>query len=162
MVKESKGEREVSVRLYHEDTLETQNRFRNWIEILIKNKSIIAPQQRNIYFKQLSKSTFEIGRGQPIIFITKDKQRIPLGKFYKFCQKMAYQRNSIVRMRYKEKVYDIPIEYLWKTLLDKLLDIFPYALAEARRLSAERFRAQAKGESVEFFPSTRTHRSDYD
>jgi len=162
MVKESKTEREVSVRLYHEDTLETQNRFRSWIELLIKNRGIIPPHQRNSYFKQLSKSTFEIGRGQAIVLITKDKQRIPLGQFYKFCQKMAYQQTSMVRLTYKNRLYEIPIEILWKTLLDKLLDIFPYALSESRRLSAERFRSQAKGDSVEFFPSTRTHRSDYD
>jgi len=162
MARESKNEREVSVRLYHEDTLETQNKFRNWIEILIKNEGIIPPQQRNVYFKQLSKSTFEIGRGQPIVFITKGRNRIPLGRFYKFCQTMAYQTKSPVRLRYMGKVYEVPIEDLWKTMLDKLLDIFPHALVEARRLSAERFRAQAKGDSVEFFPSTRTHRSDYD
>lgn len=162
MVKESKNEREISVRLYHEDTLETQNTFRNWIEILIKNGGVIPPQQRNVYFKRLSKSTFEIGRGQTITFITKEKQRIPLGRFYKFCQMMGYQQSSIVRMRYKSKQYEIPIEQLWKTLLNKLLDIFPYALAEARRLSAERFRVQAKGDSVEFFPSTRSHRNEYD
>lgn len=155
-----KDSKEISVRLYHEDTLEVQNKFRNWIEILIKNKGIVPASTRNTYFKQLSKSTFEIGRGQTIVHTTKDGTRIVLGRFYKFAQTMAYQTKPIIHMSYKNKKHHIPIEDLWRTLHNKLLDIFPSALEEARRLSAERFRLQSSPGSVEFVPSARGHRGD--
>ena len=154
---------EVSVRLYHEDTLDSQNKFRNWIELLIKNKGIISPAQKNTFFISLSKSTFEIGRGQHIFYLAKDGVRIRLGTFYSFAQMMAYQTKTIIKIRYPPrtgKIYEIPIEELWKVLLKHFLKIRPYALEEARRLSAERFRTQAKGDSVEFFPSVRTHRNE--
>jgi len=151
----SKESREVSVRLYHEDTLENQNSFRNWLELLIQNKGIIPPSHRNTYLIQLSKSTLEIGRGQQIFHLTKDNKRIKLGSFYFFAEMMAYQTKSIVKIRYPPrtgKIYEIPIEDLWKTLLRHFLRIRPYALEEARRLSAERFRLQAKPGAVEWKP----------
>jgi len=160
MVKESQ---EVSVRLYHEDTLDSQNRFRKWLELLIKNKGIIPPQQRDTFFTSLSKSTFEIGRGQYVDYLAKNGTRIKLGTFYSFTQRMAYQTNDIIKVQYPPrigKIYEIPIEELWKVVLKHFLKIRPYALEEARRLSAERFRTQAKGDSVEFFPSVRTHRKE--
>jgi len=154
---------EVSVRLYHEDTLDSQNTFRNWLELLIKNKGTIPPSQKNTFFISLSKSTFEIGRGQHIFYLAKDGVRVRLGTFYSFAQMMSYQTKTIIKIRYLGKIYEIPIEELWKVLLRHFLRIRPYALEEARRLSAERFRTQAKGDSVEFFPSVRTHRNeDYD
>lgn len=162
MTKESQ---EVSVRLYHEDTLDSQNRFRKWLELLIKNKGTIPPGQRDTFFTSLSKSTFEIGRGQNVFYLTKDGVRIKLGTFYTFAESMAYQTNEIVKLQYPPrigKVYEIPIEELWKVVLKHFLRIRPYALEEARRLSAERFRVQAKGDSVEFFPSVRTHRGEED
>jgi len=152
--------KEISVRLYHEDTLEVQNKFRNWIELLIQNKGIIPAQQRTTYFKQLSKSTFEIGRGKVIIHITRTNDRIVLGRMYKFTQMMAYQTKTPVKIIYKNKIYHIPIADLWRTLHNKLLDIFPSALEEARRLSAERFRVQSSPGSVEFVPSARSYREE--
>jgi len=159
MAKEKKEQTEISVRLYHEDTLTVQNKFRNWIELLIRNKGIVDSHYRTAYFKNLSKATFEVGRGSVIVHITKEGDRIVLGKFYKFAQLMAYQTKTPVKITYHNKTYLIPIEDLWRTLLLKLLDIFPFALEEARRLSAERFRMQARAGSVEFEPSTRSHRS---
>ena len=147
--------REISVRLYHEDTLDIQNTFRNWIELLIKNKGIIPASQRNTFFISLSKATFEIGRGKQIFHITKDKTRLRLGTFYSFAQMMTYQKHRIVKIRYPPrtgKIYEIPIEDLWRTLLKHFLKIAPYALEEARRLSAERFRLQAKPGVVEWSP----------
>ena len=158
MAKEKKEISEISVRLYHEDTLTIQNKFRAWIELLIKNKGIVDFRYRNSYFKNLSKSTFEVGRNKVIIHITKDGKRIMVGRFYKFAQLMAYQIKTPVKIVYRGKTYHIPIEALWLTLLDNLLDIFPYALEEARRLSAERFRMQAKAGAVEFEPSTRHYK----
>ena len=158
-----KDSQEVSVRLYHEDTLDSQNKFRNWLELLIRGKGTIPPAQKNAFFNSLSKSTFEIGRGQHIFYLAKDGVRIRLGTFYSFAQIMTYQSHSVIKIRYPPrtgKVYEIPIEELWKLLLRHFLRIRPYALEEARRLSAERFRTQAKGDSVEFFPSVRTHRNE--
>jgi len=143
---------EVSVRLYHEDTLELQHKFICWLEFLIEHKGIIAPSYRKAFRKSLSKATLEVGRAHQIFYTTKDGVRIPLGKFYKFAMKMAYQRSKIVTITYKSNIYKVPIEDLWLLILDKVHDVAPYALEEARRMSQERFRFQAKPGVVEWKP----------
>ena len=147
-----KREEEVSVRLYYEDTLAIQNSFLNWIELLIQNKGTIPPSHRKAFRTSLSKSTLEVGRGQNLVHITKDGQRINLGRFYSFTMQMAYQTETIVKINYKGKEYQIPIEHLWLTILKKLHAVFPFALNESRRLSGERIRMQAKPGVLEWKP----------
>jgi len=145
-------EQEVSVRLFYEDTLMIQNSFIIWIESLIKNKGIIPETHRKSFRSTLSKSTLEVGRGQVLIHKTKKKERIVLGKFYTFTMKMAYQTSPIVTINYKNKTYHIPIEDIWLTILNKLYDIFPFALNESRRMSGEKIRMQNKPGVLEWKP----------
>lgn len=148
----AKETEEISVRLYHEDTLSVQNSFIIWLEHLISGKGIIPPTHRKAYRASLSKATLEVGRGRQIFFATKNGVRLPLGKFYSFAMKMAYQTKPIVTIKYKTNIYNIPIERLWLLVLDMIHDIAPYALDAARRMSQERFRFQAKPGVVEWRP----------
>ena len=147
-----KREEEVSVRLYYEDTLVVQNSFLNWIELLIQNRGTIPPTHRRAFRISLSKSTLEVGRGQNLIYKTKDNKRINLGRFYTFAMQMAYQTKNIVKINYNGHTYQIPIEDLWLTILKKLHEVFPFALNESRRLSGERIRMQAKPGVLEWKP----------
>jgi len=154
----SKANTELSIWISYEDTLENQSKFLNWVEILEKNKGIVPPAHRKTFFKQLSKATLTVGRGQKVIYKTTQGKRIPMGNLLYFGQIMAYQTKKVTKWKYGNKVYDIDIDKLWGLLKDHLLRIFPYAQNEAIRMSAERFRGQAKPGSVEYFPSTRSFR----
>jgi len=150
-----KEQQEVSVKLYYEDTLDTQNTFRNRLEFLINNKTILPASQRNSFFIALSKSTLEVGRGQQVYYIAKNGIKIKLGTFYNFAQRMTYQTKPIIKMQYPPvvgKMYEIPIENLWRVVLNHFLKVRPYALEEARRLSSERIRLQDKPGVVEWKP----------
>jgi len=150
-----KDAQEVSVKLYYEDTLDTQNTFRNRLEFLINYKAILPASQRNSFFTALSKSTLEVGRGQQIFYLAKDGVKIKLGTFYNFAQKMTYQKETFIIITYPPRIgkkYKVPIEDLWRVLLEHFLKVRPYALEEARRLSSERIRMQDKPGVVEWKP----------
>ena len=153
-----KANTEISIWISYEDTLENQNKFLNWVEILQKNKGIVPHQHRKAFFRLLSKATLTVGRGQKVVYKTKEGVRIPMGNLLYFGQIMAYQTRKISKWTFGNKIYNIPIENLWSLLKDHLLRVFPYAQNEAIRMSAERFRGQAKPGSVEYFPSTRSFR----
>jgi len=154
----AKSDTEISIWISYEDTLANQNKFLNWVELLEKNKGIVPPHQRKTFFRQLSKATLTVGRGQKVVYKTKEGVRIPMGSLLYFGQIMAYQDKKITKWKYNNRKYDVPIERLWALLKDHLLKVFPYAQNEAIRMSAERFRGQAKPGSVEYFPSTRSFR----
>jgi len=146
---------ERSLRLTFEDTRKRQERLRKKLEQLIKEKRPLHPYETDEYLEDLYKGLLLIGRGKKIYIITSNGDKIPLGDLLYFAQKMVYQKNNIVKIRYNNKIYEIPIEKIWQLLLDEFLMIFPHALWEALHLSAERFRFVGKGESLEYVPSLR-------
>jgi len=154
----AKAEKEISIWISYEDTLENQNKFLAWIEIMEKTKGTVPPQQRARFFKQLSKATLTVGRGQKAVYKTKKGKRLPMGNVHYFAQRLAYQTNQITKWKFGTDTYEIPISELWRLLKDYLLQIFPYAQNEALRMSAERFRNQSKPGSVEYFPSSRAYK----
>ncbi|MHA1865407.1 MAG: hypothetical protein ACTSWZ_02780 [Candidatus Heimdallarchaeaceae archaeon] len=147
--------RESAVRLTFEDTLRRQKRLRKKLEQLIREKRPLYSNEVDDYLEDVYKALLTIGRGKKIFYKTNDGVNIPLGNLIYFAEKMIYQKNKIVRIRYNYKIYEIPIEKLWQTLLDYFLMLFPHALWEALHISAERFRYQAKPEALEYFPSVR-------
>lgn len=151
--------KEVQTRLTFEDTLVNQKKIRNWLEILIKQKKPLEWQQRDAFIKIFNKATLTIGRPKLVIYKAPDGKRIPLGKLHYFAQKITYIKTNTIIIKYKNKSYTIPIEDLWKLLLEYLLEIFPASLDLALRMSAERFRTSYKG-SVDYYPSTRWHKEN--
>ena len=156
----AKEQKEISIWISYEDTLINQDKFLAWVEILEKTKGLVPPPQRKTFFRQLSKATLTVGRGQRVVYKTEKGMRIPLGNLHYFAQRMAYQTHRLTKWKFSNKIYEIPIEKLWGLLKDYLLQIYPYAQNEALRMSAERFRVQAKPGSVEYFPSSRSFRGE--
>lgn len=151
---------EDQIRLTFEDTLTHQTKLRNWIEILAREKVPLKPSQRETFIRVFNKATLTVGRPKIVVYTTPYGKKIPLGKLHYFAQKMTYIQTTPVKMKYKNIEYQIPIEKLWFTLLDYLLNVFPYSLDLALRMSAERFRLQARPGSVEYYPTNKWHKSE--
>jgi len=152
-------DREIAIWISYEDTITIQNKFLDWIELLAKGNKILPPHQRKIFLKRLSRATLTIGRGDKVVYVTEDNTRIPMGTVHLFAAKLAYQTKPKTKWKFRGKIYTIDIKRLWILLRDELLRIYPHAQSEAIRMSAERFRMQAKPGSVEYSPSTRSYRS---
>ena len=151
--------REEQVRRTLKDTEAKQNRLLRWIQLLIKNKGMIPPQQRETFLTALYDTTLLEGRGTNVIHkINNDK--INMGRFFDFAQAMAFQNKSIVTIKYKTNTYQIPIEELWRTLQRYLLKIFPTSAYTAFHMSAEFLGWKAPSGSVEYKPQRRSYRSD--
>jgi len=158
MVSESK---EISIWISYEDTLENQSRFLSWIEILAKKNETVAPISRKTFFRNLSKATLTIGRADKVIYKAKDGTRIPMGNLHYFAEKLTYFTKPETRWTYGGKTYTIRIGELWNLLKEHMLRIYPYAQNEAIKMSAERFRIQARPGSVEYFPSSRSYKENH-
>ena len=146
--------RDESLRLTFEDTLRRQNHFRRMLEQLIEEKRTLRDDEKEIYLENLFKSLITAGTSHIIYYRLNNMKLIPLGPFIYFAEKMAYQRKPYILIRYNGYIYKIPIEEVWKTILDYSLKLFPLALWNALRLSAERLRVQ-KPTALEYRPSTR-------
>jgi len=148
---------EDQIRLTFEDTLTNQTKLRNWLEILARDKLTLKPTQRDSFIRTFNKATLTVGRPKLVVIKLPNGKKAPLGKLHYFAQKMTYITTKEVKIKYKGKNYKIPIEHLWLTLLEYLLNVFPYSLDLALRMSAERFRFQARPGSVDYFPSSRAY-----
>jgi len=149
---------ELSIWISYEDTLENQYKFISWLEALEEDNRCILPTKRKSFFRLLSKATLTIGRGDRVIYKTKDGHMISMGHLHYFAQKLAYLEKPRLKVKFAGKLFTIEIKELWHLLKDHVLRINPYAQSEALRMSAERFRGQAKPGSVEYKPSTRAYR----
>lgn len=158
MVRDTKESKEISIWISYEDTLENQSKFLNWVEILSKNKGVVPFYSRKTFFRLLSKATLTVGRGQKVYYRTKNGVLLPMGNLHYFAQRLSYQTVTNTKWKFKGKEYIIPINELWNLLQDHLLRIYPYAQAEAIKMSAERFRVQAQPGSVDYYPTTRSFR----
>lgn len=143
-----------SLRLTFEDTLRRQTLLRQKLEQLIKERRPLKESEKEEYFETLYKALLTVGRGRIIYYRLSNQSLIPLGTLMYFAEKMAYQRKPYVLLRYNGVVYKIPIEEMWRTLLDYCLMYFPHALWEALHMSPERMRWQKPG-ALEYKPSLR-------
>jgi len=149
--------REEQVRRTLKDTEAKQNRMLRWIQLLIRDKGKIPPQQRETFITALYDTTLLEGRGLNVIHKI-NNTNINMGKFFDFAQAMAYQNKAVVKIKYKTKIYHIPIEDLWRTLHRCLLKIYPTAAYTAFHMSAEFLGVKGGGGgSVSYRPQRRSY-----
>jgi len=152
--------REEQSRRTLKDTERKQNRLLRWIQLLIKEKGKIPPQQRETFITSLYDTTLLEGRGISVVYKSNNGNKINFGKFFDFAQAMAFQTSSIVKITYKTQQYQIPIEELWRTLHKYLLKIFPTSAYTAFHMSSEFLNWKAPSGSVEYKPQRRSYRSE--
>ena len=148
--------KEEQVRRTLRDTEKKQNRLLRWIQLLVKNKGMIPPQQRETFLTSLYDTTLLEGRGLTVVHKT-NNTNINMGKFFDFAQAMAYQNKSVVKINYKTKEHQIPIEDLWRTLHRHLLKIFPTSAYTAFHMSSEFLGFKTSSESVSYKPQRRSY-----
>jgi len=155
----SQAFKEEQVRRTLKDTETKQNRLLRWIQLLIKNKGVIPPQQRETFLTALYDTTLLEGRGLNVVHKS-NNTNINMGRFFDFAQAMAFQNKATVTIIYKTQQYQIPIEELWRTLHRYLLKIFPTSAYTAFHMSAEFLGWKAPSGSVEYKPQRRSYRND--
>ena len=124
------------VRKTHYDTLMYQKKLRKIIKDKIKNDDLLTDKECDEWDEIIAISFSSVGTNKKVFYDTPNI-KICFGTIHTFALRFSDWNTKQITYTYKNKPYKFEIRLLWKLLYDYCLELFPYALADAIRMSKE-------------------------
>jgi len=131
-----KESKEKQIRLTFEDTIQCQNKLQELLWQKFKNNDFVHIPEQKEYIDLVNKSFLSNGNWR-FCYYNEGNLKIPLGPVHTVCLKMMFVYGPKVKVTRYDFVKVIEIKEIWKIILDELPFIFPAALEESLKTSAE-------------------------
>lgn len=124
------------VRLTYEDTINAQEKLRDFVWKKFKHNDFVHMGEESEYIKLLNKAFRSQGNWR-IAYYMYQNMKIPLNPVHSFAMRLCFVYSPKVEIERYDVTLEIDIKEMWAILLEEMFFIFPAALEEALKISGE-------------------------